>query len=143
MPSTSEYVLGLDASEDIAPSCWIFDKDVGVASPDIDIGFGENHAHIVDNRCEERPVGIHLSEAFRCGVFLSSHCAERRASPVPGRDHQTALRPSEHPGDSSQVLNCGRFLAGGRPAAHVESRDLIGRSNRPKKIDKTDIAVHE
>ena len=40
MPSTSECVLGLDASEDIAPNCRIFDKDIGVASPDIDIGLG-------------------------------------------------------------------------------------------------------
>ena len=51
-----------DGTEDVGTHVVVLDQNVGIAAGDVDVRLREHHAHVVDRRAEERPVGIHRPE---------------------------------------------------------------------------------
>ena len=122
VPRRGSVQLGGDAIHDPRAQLPVRHERVGVAHADLEIGLGEHHAHVVDDAAEERPAVEHGREQLGVSATLLRDGVERAAAAVPTREHQAALRPSEHPRDGPQVLDAVRAGArGGRePMFNVE-----------------------
>src|SRR3954454_15830038 len=67
----------------------------------------------------------------------------RAAEAVPSRQHQPALRPTEHPWNRAQILDVAGLLAARRPAADVQRGDLSDDGGSPEIISETFGLVHQ
>ena len=96
-----------------------------IARGDGEARFRQHHVHVGKLGAEERPADVHrpqrLEPVLGVGVDIGLH---RRAEAEPAGQHQSALRPREHPGNRAQILDRLRFLARGGARADVEAGDL-------------------
>src|SRR5882724_1830478 len=68
---------------------------------------------------------------------------DRATEAIPSRQHQPALRPTEHPWNGAKVLDRARFLARRRPTSDVESRDFGDDGRGPEILDEAFGLVNE
>ncbi len=79
--------------------------EFGIDLGDTEIGFGQHHLRIGDQGTQEVPFGEHFTHDRT--VELLARPGEAGAQAIPSRQHATALRPGENPGDCAQVLDPG------------------------------------
>ena len=63
------------------------------------VGFGDRHLDVVDERGEQRPLLVRLTQRIQIAELLAG-----RAQTVPGGQVDAGLRPCEHPRDRTQIV---------------------------------------
>ena len=125
--STVRAVLGGDPAVDPVGERLVVDE-VGVEPGDRQVGLGQDHLGVVDQRAPERPAAVHLLQASPG----RSGCSARNSSTalpeaVPAGQRVPALHPAEDPGDRAEVVDARSTCPAGRPGADLELGDLLDR----------------
>ena len=98
----------------------------GIARGDGDIALGQHHVHVRQDGPKEWPVLVHrLQDRHAIARPRPDPSLDGATEPVPARQHQAALGPAEHPRDCTQVFDAPLTRPRRRPAADVETGDLL------------------
>ena len=116
-------------------------ETVHVAFGDPEVDLGEHHRRVRQCGSGEARVAIQPSHLVEAAGGLRA--LERSAESEPSRKRQSALAPSEHPGDRAEVVDAVRSGSGGRAAPDVESGDLAHRGDRSEEAGEVGVVVNE